>query len=150
MKRKVDINEGMSLVRRYVRSLSSDDINADADIDAATPLATAANTSASDLHSPTLSVHEQRTACRFCLEEFAERHPGHSVEIRIPYAGAVQAILGPKHRRGTPPNVIEMDADTWLQLCTGFVSWDRAVASGKVDASGSRAHLNGLLPLFRF
>lgn len=95
-----------------------------------------------------LSSGETRTAARFCLEEMAERHPGRSVELRIPYAGAVQVIAGPKHRRGTPPNVVEMDAPTWLALCVGSLGWDEAVGLGKVSASGIRADLSGFFPLF--
>lgn len=89
-----------------------------------------------------LSVSEQRTAARFALEEFAERHPGRSVEIRIPWAGAVQAIAGPVHTRGTPPNVVEMDTDTWLALAVGKPT------NGIVRASGSRSDLTQYLPLF--
>ncbi|MFT3943800.1 MAG: sterol carrier family protein [Ancrocorticia sp.] len=98
--------------------------------------------------APALSPAEARTAARFCLEEIAERHPGRSVELRIPYAGAVQVIEGPKHRRGTPPNVVEMDAPTWLALCVGNLVWDDAVGQGRVSASGIRADLSGFFPLF--
>lgn len=95
-----------------------------------------------------LAPSDVKTAARFCLEEVAERHPGHSVEIRVPFAGAVQAIEGPKHRRGTPPNVVEMKAITWLQLCVGEVSWQEAITAAAVDASGTRADLHEFLPLF--
>ena len=95
-----------------------------------------------------LSSGEARTGARFCLEEMAERHPGRSVELRIPYASAVQVIEGPKHRRGTPPNVVEMDAATWLALCVGNLGGDEAVDQGKVSASGIRADLSGYFPLF--
>ncbi|MGO1591274.1 MAG: sterol carrier family protein [Ancrocorticia sp.] len=95
-----------------------------------------------------LSKSDAKTAARFCLEEIAERHPGHSVEIRVPFAGATQAIEGPKHRRGTPPNVVEMDVATWLRLCVGEISWEEAVGSASVAASGIRADLQEFLPLF--
>lgn len=65
--------------------------------------------------------------------------PGHSVEVRVPPFVAVQCIEGPRHTRGTPPNVVETDPQTWLQLATGYLSWHEAVSSGRVDASGSRA-----------
>lgn len=87
-------------------------------------------------------------ATRFCLEELAERFPGGAVEVRVPYAGAVQIIEGLAHRRGTPPNVIETDIETFLGLALGLRSWNDALASGKVDASGTRASLDGCLPLF--
>ena len=65
----------------------------------------------------------------------------------MPPFGAVQCIEGPVHTRGTPPNVIETDAVTWLRLVTGDLPWDEAVGGGAIRASGQRAHLAGLLPL---
>ena len=65
----------------------------------------------------------------------------------MPPQGAVQAIEGPRHTRGTPPNVVEMDAATWLSLVTGELAWAQAVADGRVRASGSRADLSEVLPL---
>ncbi|HET7397888.1 MAG TPA: sterol carrier family protein [Intrasporangium sp.] len=87
------------------------------------------------------------TAVRFTLEELAATAPGRTVEVRVPPFGAVQCVEGPVHTRGTPPNVIETDPATWLRLATGDLSWDDAVGSAAVRASGQRAHLNGLLPL---
>ncbi|QDB80864.1 hypothetical protein FE251_14285 [Georgenia wutianyii] len=88
-----------------------------------------------------------RTAVRFTLEELAVSSPGNSVEVRVPPAAAVQAIAGPRHTRGTPPNVVETDMDTWLRLATGRLTWDDAVRSGAVVASGIRADLSSVLPL---
>ena len=88
-----------------------------------------------------------RTAVRATLGWIAQVHPGRSVEIRVPPQGAVQAIEGPRHTRGTPPNVVEMNAATWLSLVTGELAWAQAVADGRVRASGSRADLSGVLPL---
>jgi hypothetical protein len=88
------------------------------------------------------------TAVRFTLEELAQRAPGRSVEVRVPPYGAVQCVEGPRHTRGTPPNVIETDATTWLDLVTGRQDWARAEAAGVVRASGQRAVLSGHLPLF--
>ena len=65
--------------------------------------------------------------------------PGHSVELRVPPFVAVQCIEGPRHTRGTPPNVVETDPETWLRLATGLADWEEAVNTGSVDASGSRA-----------
>lgn len=86
-------------------------------------------------------------AVRYTLEELSVRHPGRSVEVRVPPFGAVQCIEGPTHKRGTPPNVLETDAGTWLSLATGVLPWARALDSGVVRASGQRADLSGQLPL---
>lgn len=88
-----------------------------------------------------------RTAVRFTLEELAVSSPGNSVEVRVPPVGAVQAIAGPRHTRGTPPNVVETDQGTWLALVTGRLAWTDAVATGRVAASGVRADLGRVLPL---
>ncbi|RPF23203.1 sterol carrier family protein [Myceligenerans xiligouense] len=87
------------------------------------------------------------TAVRFTLEELADVAPGHAVEVRVPPAGVVQAVAGPRHTRGTPPNVVETDPETWLGLVTGRVTWGDAVAQGWVTASGERSDLSGLVPL---
>lgn len=92
---------------------------------------------------------QRATAVRFLLEELAERAPGNSVEMRVPPFGATQCVAGPRHTRGTPPNVIETDADTWIGLATGSIDWEDAVANAKISASGTRANLHGLLPLVR-
>ncbi|HEX2246187.1 MAG TPA: sterol carrier family protein [Arthrobacter sp.] len=88
------------------------------------------------------------TAVRFSLEELAERAPGNSVEVRVPPFGVTQCIEGPRHTRGTPPNVVECDGATWLALVAGTENWSTAVESGRVSASGLRAELADLLPLF--
>jgi hypothetical protein len=77
----------------------------------------------------------------------AQQVPGRSVEVRIPPHVAVQCVEGPRHTRGTPPNVIETDAATWLRLTTGELTWADAVAEGRVTASGNRADLSPFLPL---
>jgi hypothetical protein len=87
------------------------------------------------------------TAVRYSLEEVTARAPGNSVEVRVPPFGVTQCVEGPRHTRGTPPNVIECDAATWLAMVTGRLSWADAVESGRVAASGLRADLSGLLPL---
>lgn len=89
------------------------------------------------------------TAVRWSLQALAERAPGKSVEVRVPPFGAVQCVEGPRHTRGTPPNVIELDAQTWLPLATGMRSWAEAVDAGAVRASGTRADLAHLLPVVR-
>jgi hypothetical protein len=88
------------------------------------------------------------TAVRFALEELAAIAPGGSVEVRVPPYGAAQCIEGAHHTRGTPPNVVETDPDTWLSLVLDDLNWDEATASGRVSASGARADLAPWLPLF--
>lgn len=87
------------------------------------------------------------TAVRYLLQLLDEKAPGNSVEVRVPPFGAVQVVQGPRHTRGTPPNVVEMDANTWIALATGTEHWTDAVAAGRVTASGTRADLSDLLPL---
>jgi hypothetical protein len=87
------------------------------------------------------------TAVRYTLEEVTARAPGNSVEVRVPPFGVTQCVAGPRHTRGTPPNVIECDAATWLAMVSGELSWSDAVDAGRVAASGLRADLSGLLPL---
>jgi hypothetical protein len=87
------------------------------------------------------------TAVRYTLQALADRAPGNTVEVRVPPFGAVQCIPGPRHTRGTPPNVIETDAPSWLAMATGSLTWSEARGAGKVSASGQRADLTGLLPL---
>lgn len=82
-------------------------------------------------------------ATRTLAEIFAAQVPGHTVELRVPPFVAVQAIAGPRHTRGTPPNVVETDPLTWLRLATGRLSW----AQAPVRASGTRADLAPYLPV---
>ncbi len=86
-------------------------------------------------------------AVRYSLEELALRAPGRTVEVRVPPFGAVQCVAGPTHTRGTPPNVIETDAATWLALAVGHLTWEDAWDSGVLRISGQRADLSRLLPL---
>jgi len=77
----------------------------------------------------------------------AQQVPGRSVELRVPPHVAVQLVPGPRHTRGTPPNVVETDPVTFLRLATGRVAWPAAVAAGRVSASGLRADLSAALPV---
>ncbi|MFY1705367.1 MULTISPECIES: sterol carrier family protein [Micromonospora] len=88
-----------------------------------------------------------REAVRTLLTALADRVPGRSVEVRVPPYGAVQCVSGPRHTRGAPPNVVEMDPATWLAVATGRLPWAEAVAQGRVRMSGARADLSGHLPL---
>jgi hypothetical protein len=86
-------------------------------------------------------------AVRFLARAFAAQAPGRSVEVRVPPFVAVQAVPGPRHTRGTPPNVVETDPITWLRLASGRLAFADAVAAGTVRASGTRADLTSHLPV---
>jgi hypothetical protein len=88
-----------------------------------------------------------RDAVRELLSDLRVRAPGRSVEVRVPPYGAIQCAEGPTHTRGTPPNVVETDPITWLEIATGRKSWHEAVTAGKISASGVRADLSAYLPL---
>ena len=81
------------------------------------------------------------------LALLSEVSPGRAIEVRVPPDAAIQCGDGPTHTRGTPANVIEMDAQTWLALARGEESWADAMAQGRIVASGVRADLTSLLPL---
>lgn len=125
-KRRVPVVEGHAALTAWARAHAED------------PAAAAA-----------LPRSTRATAVRFALEELATRAPGNSVEVRVPPFGVAQCIPGPRHTRGTPPNVVETDPVTWLSLATGLLTWDDARASGAVRASGVRSDLAGHLPLLR-
>jgi len=86
-------------------------------------------------------------AVRYTLQLLAEQAEGNTVEVRVPPYGAVQCVAGPRHTRGTPPNVIETDAATWLHLADGTLTWVDGLASGRIHASGARADLTGHIPV---
>ena len=90
---------------------------------------------------------ELAAAVKESVRAFAQQVPGHSVELRVPPFVAVQCVEGPRHTRGTPPNIVEMDAATWLALADGSLSWAEAIADGRVSASGPRSDLSAYLPL---
>uniref|UniRef100_A0AAU3GVT5 Maleylpyruvate isomerase family mycothiol-dependent enzyme n=1 Tax=Streptomyces sp. NBC_01401 TaxID=2903854 RepID=A0AAU3GVT5_9ACTN len=105
-----------------------------------------------DLHRATgLDIAYDRQALAACTrllaDALADRAPGGSVEVRVPPFAVVQCIGGPKHTRGTPPNVVEMDPLTWIRLATGRTRWTQALEAAQVSASGERADLAPLLPL---
>jgi len=112
-------------------------------------LAHAEDLSASLPDQPAVELDRRALAAgvRALAGMLATRYPGRSVEVRVPPVIAVQAIEGPRHTRGTPPNVVETDAVTFLRLATGRAGWASAVASGAVRASGNRADLSAQLPL---
>jgi uncharacterized protein (TIGR03083 family) len=100
---------------------------------------------------PGLDVPYDRQALAACTrllaDTLAAKAPGGSTEVRIPPYAVVQCVEGPRHTRGTPPNVVETDPLTWIRLACGRSTWKDAVEAAKVSASGERADLGGLLPL---
>jgi len=88
-----------------------------------------------------------RAAVTRLLARLEELAPGRAVEVRVPPFAAVQCVEGPRHTRGTPPNVVETDPASWVRLATGRVGWADAIADGLIVASGPRADLSGYLPL---
>jgi hypothetical protein len=88
-----------------------------------------------------------KVAARLLAARLVDTAPGRSVELRVPPLLAVQCVTGPRHTRGTPPNVVETDPATWVLLGTGQLAWADALAAGRVHASGLRADLSGYLPL---
>ena len=84
---------------------------------------------------------------RTLAQTLAAQAPGRSVELRVPPFVAVQAIEGPRHTRGTPPNVVETDPVSWLRVATGRLAFADAVRGGTIRASGGRADLTPYLPV---
>lgn len=125
IRRKVAEDAGMAAVAQVRQALAAED-------------AEAAFTA--------LSRGSRATAVRFLLEELATLAPGNSVEVRVPPYGVTQCVAGPRHTRGTPPNVVETDAFTWCSLALGSLTWVEAGA--RVSASGLRSDLSDHLPLF--
>lgn len=100
---------------------------------------------------PGLDVPYDRQALAACTRLLADalavKAPGGAVEVRIPPFAVVQCVAGPRHTRGTPPNVVETDPLTWIRLATGRTEWKSALDAAKVGASGERADLAALLPV---
>ena len=96
---------------------------------------------------PDASRDDTATAVRYLLQCLVEKIPGHTVEVRVPPFGAVQCVEGAQHTRGTPPNVIECDSQTWLALATGGITWADAREAGRIHASGVQADISHVLPL---
>jgi hypothetical protein len=88
-----------------------------------------------------------RAAVRDLLSQLAANAPGRSVEVRVPPFGAIQCVEGPRHTRGTPSNVVEMEPVTFVELAAGRLSWKDAVKDGRIRASGIRADISHLFPI---
>jgi hypothetical protein len=101
-----------------------------------------------DDNAPAPGRADLAAAVRLTARSLAAAAPGASVEVRIPPFVAVQCVAGPRHTRGTPPNVVETDPRTWLRLAAGLLGMPEAAATGALRASGSRAAAIGSwLPL---
>ena len=73
--------------------------------------------------------------------------PGKSVELRVPPYGAIQCVAGSNHRRGTPPNTVEMSGQTLVRLINGPALWSTLCESGEVRASGLLSDLSNVFAL---
>jgi len=78
------------------------------------------------------------------LAQISKLAPGHAVELRIPPYSAIQCVEGPKHTRGTPPNVVEMSAEVLFDIVGGKINWSDAISDGRISASGERSDLSAL------
>ena len=109
----------------------------------------AALTAVSDARSAgsTPARNDLALAVRWLLQQLDRSAPGNTVEVRVPPFGAIQFVEGPRHTRGTPPNVVEMDALTFVALTTGTLDWATGVSSGVIHASGIRSDISAFLPL---
>ncbi|MCU1587013.1 MAG: hypothetical protein JWN31_506 [Frankiales bacterium] len=103
------------------------------------------------VHGLDVGIEPDASALKIVVKELAsiltDRYPGKSVEVRVPPYTAVQCLAGPRHTRGTPPNVVEADPIPWVLVCAGRASWHDLVRTGRIRASGERADLSELLPL---
>ncbi|MCZ7415328.1 MULTISPECIES: maleylpyruvate isomerase family mycothiol-dependent enzyme [unclassified Streptomyces] len=95
----------------------------------------------------TLDRYALAATVRALADALAVKVPGGAVELRVPPFAVVQCVEGPRHTRGTPPNVVETDPLTWLRLATGRLAWSRAVGAHAVNATGARADLSAHLPV---
>lgn len=103
----------------------------------------------SDSSKRVVSDPEFQKAVRYLAEELSVLRPGGSLELRIPPLVAVQCVAGPTHRRGTPPNVVELSPEDWFALAVGERSWQELIDRGKISASGTRADVRDALPIWR-
>ena len=78
------------------------------------------------------------------LKVVQEIAPGRSVELRIPPYAAIQCVGGSTHRRGTPPNVVEMSARTLIDLTQSPEKWKKFVEIGLISASGTNSDFSAI------
>jgi len=87
---------------------------------------------------------EVKNCVREILKIVQQLSPGNSVELRIPPYAAIQCVSGSVHRRGTPPNVVEMSGDTLLKLVDNPAYWDEFCRKGRISASDTNSNLKDL------
>ena len=78
------------------------------------------------------------------LDLIKDISPGKSVELRVPPYGAIQCVAGSNHRRGTPPNTVEMSGQTFIRLISEPALWRSLCESGEVRASGLLSDLSNV------
>ena len=78
------------------------------------------------------------------LDLIKDISPGKSVELRVPPYGVIQCVAGINHRRGTPPNTVEMSGQTLIKLINEPALWITLCESGEVRASGLLSDLSNL------
>ena len=84
------------------------------------------------------------SAVKEILDLIKNISPGKSVELRVPPYGAIQCVTGSNHRRGTPPNTVEMSGQTLLRLINEPSLWSHLCESGEVRASGLLSDLSNV------
>ena len=87
---------------------------------------------------------EIKNQVKYILSEIKKFSPGKSVELRIPPYAAIQCVSGITHRRGTPPNVVEMSAQSLLKLLENPNQWQKFCDLGLISASGTNSNLADL------
>ena len=83
-------------------------------------------------------------AVKEILDLIKDISPGKSVELRVPPYGAIQCVAGGNHRRGTPPNTVEMSGQTLIRLINEPSLWITLCESGEVMASGVASDLSNV------
>ena len=78
------------------------------------------------------------------LELIKTISPGRSVELRVPPYGVIQCLAGGNHRRGTPPNTVEMSGPTLIKLINSPKLWAELVSQGEISASGISSDLSSV------
>jgi len=83
-----------------------------------------------------------KTQVKLILDLIKSISPGKSVELRVPPYGVIQCVAGGNHRRGTPPNTVEMSGPTLIKLINQPELWSELVANGEISASGIASDLS--------